>query len=182
MRTKVLILLCIGAMSCLAAPVLNLTPGASISGAPGATIGWGFSIGNDTSSWLVVNSVTAGGFSASTGTFTDYIAQFNFYVVNPNSTLAVPFDANIQAGFGEFAISPGASPGSSTAGTFDVGYDLYANDPNIDPTVVDPGHFFPQLNASVQVARIPTAIPEPSTLGMIALPAGWILALRMRRR
>ena len=102
------------AAMCGGAPIISLTPSATISGSPGSTIGWGFSINNDTAQWLVVSSVTPTGFNSSVGAFSDFIAAQNFYVVNPNTTLPVAFNNATQQGFGSFFINPLASPGAST--------------------------------------------------------------------
>src|SRR5262245_26394793 len=82
----------------LAAPVLTLDPpSGSLSGAPGAVVGWGFSLSNPDPNYLIVTAaqfcttVNVSGSPvcdqsppASLGTFTDHIAQFNFIVVGPS--------------------------------------------------------------------------------------------------
>lgn len=80
-----------------AAPVLTLSPaGGTLQGGRGAVVGWGFTLSNPDPDFLVVTSaefcqtVVVAGFtvcdqlpSPALGTFTDYIAQFNFIVVGP---------------------------------------------------------------------------------------------------
>lgn len=178
---KIATLLLIGAISIAeAAPIITLEPSASISGAPGATIGWGFEIINDTAQWLVVSSVTPSGFSPAVGTFTDFIAAQNFYVVSPNSIELVGFSTLVNGGFGSFLIDSGATPGAVTNGTFAVLYDLYTNNPNIDPSQVSPGNAFGELSASVSVARDTQGIPEPGQGILVALALGGLTLLRRR--
>lgn len=179
MKTATLLL--IGAISMAeAAPILTLTPSSSITGAPGDTIGWGFSINNDTAQWLVVSSVLPSGFSAAVGTFTDFIAAQNFYVVNPNSIFSAPFSANTNGGFGSFLIDSGATSGAVTNGAFSLLYDLYANDPNVDPSQVSPGNEFGEISASVTVARATQGVPEPGQGILVALALGGLAILRRR--
>jgi hypothetical protein len=119
-----------------AVPTLQLDPvGGAISGAPGATIGWGFTITNSTD-FIVVTSATFTG--SPPGTFTDFISAFNFIVVGPspeNSSVSQTFDATTMAGIGSFAISAGAMSGT-TSGQIELTYDLFSrspNDPSFDP-------------------------------------------------
>lgn len=166
------------AATCGGAPILTLTPPATISGSPGSTIGWGFSINNDTAQCLVVSSVTPTGFNSPVGAFSNFIAAQNFYVVNPNTTLPEAFNNATQQGFGRFVIGPLASPGNSTAETFDALYDLYAADPNVDPSKVTPENGFARLSATVNVVAS-TGIPEPASL---PLAGSGVLAMLLRRR
>lgn len=178
---KIATLLLIVAISAAqAAPIITLDPSASIGGSPGDTIGWGFTINNDTTQWLVVSSVTPSGFSPAVGTFTDFIASQNFYVVNPNSIFSAPFSSATNGGFGSFLIDSGAAQGAVANGTFAILYDLYANDPNIDPSEVAPGNAFSELSASVTVARASQGIPEPGQGILVALGLGGLAILRRR--
>lgn len=168
------------AASCWSAPVLTLAPSAAISGAPGATIGWGFDILNDTAGYLVVSNVTPSGFSAAVGSFSDFIAALNFYIVNPNSSLSVAFDNGTQQGFGSFAINPAAINGSSTSGIFTVFYDLYVNDPNVDPSQVTPGQQFDPITASVSVGGVD--VPEPATAFLTSAALALLAVPSLRRK
>ncbi|MFI5167133.1 MAG: hypothetical protein ACHQQS_10960 [Thermoanaerobaculales bacterium] len=123
-----------------AAPTLQLAPaGGALTGSPGATVGWGFTITNSTD-YLVVTSAS---FTPSTtlGTFTDFIAQYQFVVVGPSpesTSVSQGFNNGSHTGVGSFAISAGAHPGDAASGTITVTYDLYSvspNDPNFDPGI-----------------------------------------------
>lgn len=181
---SVLLMSLLTTSAALAAPSLQLDPvGGAISGAPGTTVGWGFTISNS-SAFIVVTSATFTG-SPPPGTFTDFIAAFNFIVVGPSpetSPVSQSFNAVSQTGVGSFAISAGASPGT-TSGQIELTYDLFSHSPNdssFDPntdtlstdnilsadasiTVVGPTFTATATNTSTATAT-PTAIPTNTAI------------------
>ncbi len=147
-----------------AAVTLQLNPASgNISGLPGATVGWGFSLSN-TENYLVVTGATFDSATSSLGTFTDYIsAPENFFVVGPglgaSTTWAQSFDANTPTGIGSFAISPNAALGSSAYGEIVLNYDLFSRspfDPNFNPDIdtLSNGNVL-TANASVSTTIVP---------------------------
>ena len=160
-----------------------------ISGRPGQTVGWGFTLTNDTDYLLV----TAADFCSdvncfnhpSDGSFTDFIAQFNFIVVGPppeKSTVSQPFNASLLTGVGSFLVSPSATPGELIAGLIVLTYDLYSvspNDPNFNPNIdtISTGNLI-STDAEVKVSTI----PEPGTLLLLLSGLGLSWLARLRRR
>ncbi len=170
--------------SLTAAPLLTLDPpDGNVTGAPGDTVGWGFSIANDTAFYLVVSSVTPSGFSFIPGVFSDYIASVNFVVIAPNTTSPVePFNASLSQGFGQYAIDLGATPPDSDSGTFTVSYDLFVMDPNdplFDPDQGTFGQEFDPITASVTVVD-DVDVPEPSTVLLFGAGLAMLLGRRLR--
>lgn len=153
-----------------AATIFTVTP-STISAAPGSTVGWGFTIFND-SNYLVVTSAD---FTPASplGTFTDYIAQFNFIVVGPSpeaTSVSQTFDMNALTGVGSYAIAQAAPPGSNITGQIVLSYDLFSrspNDPNFNPDTdtVSVGN---SLFADAQVNVI-SGVPEPASFGLVAV-------------
>jgi len=186
---KLLLSLIVAAASsaALANPILTLDPAnGQLTGSPGSTVGWGFTIQNDTSFYLLVTSVTATGFDPATGAFSDYISSVNFTAVSPNSSYPESFNASIPTGFGEFAILNTATIGAITGADFEVLYDLLVNDPNgllgSDPGDLY-GNTFNATAGQVTVTEASTAdIPEPATLSLILTVAPALLLLRRKRR
>jgi len=110
-----------------AGAIFTPTP-STISGAPGDTVGWGFTISNDTNYLLI----TSADFTPATplGTFTDFIGQFNFIVVGPSpesTSVSQTFDPSALTGVGSFLISSSATPGSVITGLLTLTYDLFSH-------------------------------------------------------
>jgi hypothetical protein len=185
MMKRLLMLQCL-LWSSLSAASLSLIPsGGELSGALGSTVGWGFSIDNDTLLYLVVTSATPMGFDPLTGSYQDFISSVNFTVASPNSVLTQPYGHLAQTGFGEFAILSTATSGEVTGATFFVSYDLLVNDPN-GPIGGDPGDrfglVFPSFDGSIRVPS-GSGVPEPSTglLSGLAWAALWCVRRRARK-
>ena len=165
-----------------AAPTLQLDPpGGAISGSPGSTIGWGFSLSN-TENYLVVTSAAFES-AATLGTFTDFISAANFFVVGPapsaSTVWAQPFDATMQLGIGSFAIDPGTPLGSVASGQIVLTYDLFSRSPldtlfNPDTDTLANGNVLTAFSSI-------SAVPEPETWS-IMLTGVVVLGLRMRRQ
>ena len=117
---KLLMLCTVLAGSLAAAPVFTLTPAdGAISGAPGSTVGWGFSLTSDSSRWLtVVGSLLLTESDPSLGFYTDYIGglggPLNFALPphDPQWTLRF-YEANAE-GVGGYTIERRASLGTSS--------------------------------------------------------------------
>jgi hypothetical protein len=166
-------------------PVFTSTPAnGALFGAPGSTVGWGFTIADSAEFVLLSQTgfcVTAVQVSdlpctaqiQAVGTYTDF--SFNAPVVGPpsdSSPVARNFDSIGHNGFGEFQISGGAAVGTILSGEIAIVYDRFTSDPNTDPNAVQVGgDNFTSLPASVNVTAI-TAAPEPG----MTLPLGLSLA------
>ncbi|HEY1472426.1 MAG TPA: hypothetical protein VGF61_25540 [Candidatus Acidoferrum sp.] len=179
-----------------AAPSLTLDPsGGALTGAAGATVGWGFTITNNyASDWLVItNSDFCVGPVASPcvnslGTYADFIASDQFVVVGPSPespSVTETFNSRLLTGVGSFLINSTALPGDSVSGEIVLTYDLYSqdpNDPNFDPASgVTYGNFL-TADASISVPAA-TVTPEPGCLlqlgtGLLGL-AGLALLKRL---
>jgi len=149
---------------------LTLTPSSgTLDGLPGATVGWGYSIDNDTGDNLIVaNSYFCAGAedpayttcspSLGASTYTDFIAS-NGTLIAPDSVESQPFNAGTQSGVGEYTIDSSALAGQTDTGTIVVLYDLYDADFNqIGGTM--------ELTAAAEVlvAGATSAVPEPRSL------------------
>ncbi len=136
----------------------------SISGAPGSTIGWGFSASSNTYYMLIVNVALLP--APSIGVFTDLLSTRPTFEVGPppspfNSVTEV-FNAGLGTGLASFAINGSAPVGSVASGSIFVTYDLYSRSPNFDP-LFDP---FTDTVSNGTIVEIPVTItvtPEPGT-------------------
>jgi PEP-CTERM motif len=185
------VLLCVNAQ---AAPLLTLNPvGGALTGAPGDVVGWGFTISNDTNFLTVTGANFCLGVvsppactSPNIGTFTDFIAQFNFIVVGPapeSTSVSQSYDFSAKTGVGSFAINAGATAGSTNIGEIVLRYDLTSrspNDPNFNPdTDTVAGGQFLTANASVAVT---STVPEPATWLLLGSTLAGLGVARVRRR
>lgn len=187
--------LLLGVSPCAEAAVtLDLNPaGGSIAGVPGSTVGWGFTLANDTNYLVVTESQfclspvnTPLCTLSNIGTFSDIIGNA-FIVVGPagppafeQPAVTQPFNVNTPSGTGSFVIYGNALPGSVNAGEIVVHYDLYTrspNDPSFNPTtdLISTQNF---ITAAAQVSV--TNVPEPATLGLTGA-AALLLVFRCRR-
>jgi hypothetical protein len=151
----------------------------SISGAPGSTIGWGYSITNDSSSdWLVILAVTT------TADFSNGVADgsiFDFPIIAPGETDSMAFSSVAGTGLYQLTWDPDAPAGAVNLGQFDI-TGLFCGDASFDgcsDTTVDE---FSSYQASV----VATITPEPSTIllfvvGLVVLLFGKIVLRRPNR-
>jgi hypothetical protein len=175
-------------------PTLTLSPpSGALTGAAGATVGWGFTITN-TSNFLLITSSDfcvgpiASPCSNSLGTFTDFIASDQFVVVGPapeSSSVSQAFSASLFSGIGSFLINNTAHPGDSVLGQIVLTYDLFSvspNDPNFNPIAdtISNGNFL-TADASVSVAGA-TATPEPGTSLLVSCGLLALLGLGAKKR
>jgi len=172
-------------------PTLTLDPtNGAISGMPGATVGWGFTLTN-TSDFLVVSSsdfcvgVITSPCSNTLGTYTDFIGpQFQVVGPSPESTSFVEaFNLLAQTGVGSFTINAGALPGESVTGEIVVTYDLFSVDPNnptFDP-ILDTLSTGDVLTAGASVfVPAATTVPEPDSL--LLLGSGLLAVFGVARK
>jgi hypothetical protein len=180
-RTTILSLLL--SLTCaFAGPVTLSIPGSSIGvGLPGSTVGWGYTIDNQTSFFLLVdgsNFCGPGGdpqftdcsgpyngttnFGPSLGVYNDIIAT-NVTVIAPNSTSTVFYDGT--HGLGSYTIDGGASVGATDpsiqTSTLFVSYMPFSGDPFTGGAQAGPDT---EVSASASVLVGAATVPEPSTL------------------
>ena len=120
MRTAIIALfvvcLLLGGSSALASPVqvsFSALP-SSVSGGAGSTVGWGYSISNDTSNWLLAQFIN---FStpAQSGSFDFTIFDYPF--IAPHTTVTLSYNP-AGSGLAQFTWSSSAAPGTVNAGSF----------------------------------------------------------------
>jgi hypothetical protein len=147
----------------------------NLSAAAGSTVGWGYSVTNNSlNQWLVFTSL---GTDASFANGTANGDVFNFPIVAPLSTLTQAYDGT--NGLYEFKWNAVAPAASSNSGNFVLGAEWWSGDP-FSPNA--PGNFLSAIPAfiapySVTVAASCecTPVPESSSLPMLACGVGLLL-------
>lgn len=174
-----------------AEPILTLNP-TVITGIPGQTIGWGFTLTADPTYYISISSAfvdtesnPAVGFFSS-----DWISLAG----GPASGVLAPggsdwvqaYSASLGTGFGQYTVDSNALPGDSTTGTFLVIYSRYSGDPNsCGSCFVDSQFLSPLFQVDVTATDL-SGVPEPGWtaalgVGMIVGVAAWRRA-RQRRQ
>jgi hypothetical protein len=161
----------------LASPSLQLeAPAGQLYGAPGQTVGWGFTLRNDSSNFLLV---TGSGFNpgplSAFGFYTDLLAA-SFVVIAPGDELSEHFDAHLGTGLGAFTFASNAK--GRLAGSLELDYALFSVDPN--GPGFDPDQHTVTFDGRLSAQAAVTAVPEPATLALVGL-AG-LAGVSVRRR
>ena len=147
----------------------------SVAGAPGRTVGWGFTLRNqDPANWLEVYALDADPFA-----FGDP-EPLSFPIVGPGATVVEAFVRNVQGLF-QVTIDRDAPLGPLDSGVFQIFVQWYDGDP------LGGGQLLEPLVAKVE-ARAPysvtgrVAVPEPNSTALLALSFAGMVARRVRRR
>ena len=170
------------------APLLQLNPASgAINGTPGSTVGFGFTITNNTNYLVVTGSDFCEGAIVSPcphtlGSYTDFIGAFNFIVVGPapeSPVVSQAFNLAAMTGVGSFQINSTAHVSDFAAGQILITYDLFSrspNDPNFNPLsdTISNGNL---LSAPARV----TTTPEPASFGMAGIALVGIAVLKRRK-
>jgi hypothetical protein len=159
--------------------IFTLLPGAGISGVPGSTVGWGYSITNGSTDYLQPTGLATGSFSG-----LDPNSIFDFPEIAPGQTVTEQFSTStlngpcsfLDCGLYEVMIPNGTAPETVT-GTFTISALFY-----VDAAETNPAGAAPALTANYSLAVLPLAgVPEPGTLALLAAGFAAILARRKPR-
>lgn len=151
-------------------------PSGALNGAPGETVGWGFTLTNDSNYYLVVTGADFLHQSPTLGSFTDLVGP-QYLVLEPDNTLTQAFDASMQQGIGQFVLNLDAPVNSLISGQISLSYDLFSTDPTLDN--------FDSIRDTISTgntvaAPASVAVPEPATALLMVAGVPVFTALRRR--
>jgi hypothetical protein len=173
--------------ACAQADILSLTlipTGGEVAGAPGAVVGWGFTLTDTVAGeWVVLDDSYVGG-ALNTGVYGSYadylVSQFVVAGPSPESSPVVEPWVEGVSGTGEFDLYATDPPYTLITGTINVDYDLFSVDPN-DPAF-DPDIDFIGSGTFTDTASV-LVTPEPGSwlLLLSAIVVPFVLAARRRK-
>ncbi len=180
-KLKRTLLLLTAALGAWANPVFTLE-NPNISGNPGQSIGWGFSVIADPSNWIsFTGSFLSGESNPALGIYEDRIGlqggPMDFVLAPGSNSWIQNFTLLTGEGVGAYTLDPFAAIGAVNTGLLTVLYDVFSDNPN---TCVDcyVGSNSLSANFSVSVSDV----PEPSTLFSIGAGGVLLYLARGRRR
>lgn len=201
-RTAVLCIACL-TVACGARAATLTLDNPDLVGAPGDTVGWGFTLtstpvqdgANTITPWLVVSSAAfvldAGVFPV--GVFTPFITS-SFTVIGPDdqngevNPWSQPFDNAQQTGIGSDVINPFQSPGDLATGNIVLTFDEFRVSPNdsafdpISDTIATGLTLSAPASVLVAGPGDPAPIPEPASFSLVTGAVMIGAALVARRR
>ena len=148
---------------------LSLLPeSGTIAGGPGQTVGWGYSIENQsTTHWLVTSGLAPSSFQFGTPEL-----LFDFPILAPGSSVSTPFDAGTSTGLLTLTWDASAPLGSVESGIFLVSAEWWIGDPLA-------GGQFAFAASPLSQSYQATVVPDPGTAALVGLA---LLVAGVRRR
>jgi len=152
---------------------LSLIPvSGSVAGPPGSTVGWGYTITNNTPEWIQALYLNADAFLNGTPN-----NVFDFPAVGPMSSVTLDFSLVATAscslppcGVYELTWDAAAPAGFVNTGTFTVSSDYFDQNP-ANPGAADLGPA-PDASAAYSATVNSSAVPEPSSLLLLVSGLG----------
>jgi hypothetical protein len=176
------------------ASYITIANGGIVTGSPGDTVGWGFTIHNDSGEWMTIWDVQARNETSPLGpgappqtgfeNYADINGGPTDFAIPPGQDWTQSFSVAAFTGLGAYAIDPGILFGAEDQGTFYITYQLYDGDPTVSTTnsvggltqlLTDTGAA-PTFEIDVQNA------PEPSATVLVGAGCLLILLRSFRRR
>ncbi len=181
---KTLVLLFALGLPLLAGPLIQIDPaGGAITGTPGGTTGWGFTVESDPVQWIsFAGSFLTSETNPGLGIYTDLIGAsggpVDFILPAGVPAWTQIFSDAAQTGIGSYALSPGALPGDHNSGVLRVLWVAYTADPYSCVNCFA-GSFQQDFDFRVEVAGAPPQIaPEPTTLPVLLIAGTLLLGRR----
>jgi hypothetical protein len=152
-----------------------LPAGGAISGEAGTTIGWGYTITNESDSWLEILNLDSDSFL---NALPDP-SIFDFPILAPGATATMAFNATL-AGLFQLTWDATAPVGFTNVGTFRLLGLFYDGDPLLAANFL--GESFEGSASYSATVAPPAPVPEPATLLLMGTGAAGLWLRRRRAR
>lgn len=173
---KLVFLFCLSAWGANAADLYNfslLPSGGTVQGAPTSTVGWGYTLQNQSNSlWLVPGDLNAGTFLHATPDL-----LFDFPILAPGEAMTQMFNPASSTGLFELTWDASAPVGFTHTGAFDLQAQWWNGDPFAGGVFVSDA---PDASASYTANVTAASVPEPATFGLTAVLLLVLLKTRAR--
>lgn len=134
----------------------------NVSGPPGSTVGWGYTITNESlTDWLVTTNLSVDSFQNGIPN-----SIFDFPILQPGTTLTLPFNAMQGLGLYEFTWDPTAPVGFINNGNFILSAEWWSGDPLAGGMFLAPAA---DANSAYTAAVAAAGVAEPSVLLLMAV-------------
>ncbi|MGA8028718.1 MAG: PEP-CTERM sorting domain-containing protein [Bryobacteraceae bacterium] len=147
----------------------SVTPASGhVSGIAGDTVGWGYSITNQsTSDWLVTTDLVSDAFLHGTPSL-----LFDFPDIGPGETMTEAFNPIAGTGLYELIWDASAPSGFINSGNFVLSSQWWDGNPASGGTFIADA---PDAIVSYSASVSSSAIPEPTSLGLLGLGVSMVL-------
>ena len=137
-----------------------LPGGGAIQGNAGSSIGWGYSLANESpDEWLLTTSLNSDPFVSATPTI-----LFNFPILPPGATVVQPYDSIAGTGLVELLLSSYSGNSVINSGQFEIEAQWWSGNPFAG------GAYLADATPALQAYQaIATATPEPSSTAMVVI-------------
>lgn len=147
-----------------------------IDGVPGSTIGWGYTLTNDSlTDWLMLTNVDSDPFA---GVVAADASPFDYPILAPRATRSVAFNSTTLEGLFQITWDALAPLGTTNQGLFVLSAEFWDGDPFAD------GSSFLTFadRQSAEYSAAVTPVPEPGTLVLLGAGTGIAALVRRSRR
>jgi hypothetical protein len=141
---------------------------------PGTTVGWSYSITNNTAANLEVVEFDVGNFQDTSGTIDTSL--FDFPVIAPFSNVSESYDPINFTGLAQFTWSPDAPLGTIESGLFSITLEV------LDANGNDTGTSFGVVTTPFSIATTSGTAPVPEPSAGLLLASGLLCLVLIQRK